>query len=135
MFDEPQELVIFSVALVTTREGQVTRPRMLILSKPSIEGAATSAIASQWISAVKASGSFPVVHDLTENLGMEVMDQKGITAPARPEVKTRVNYDHPVFSTKDEAARAEDADSLRVQDNDRSPRVTAIPDEGVVLKK
>lgn len=135
--NQPQELVIFQVALVITGEGQTRRPRMLILSKPSVDGAAPSAIATEWISLVKQASSFPVVHDLTENLGMEVASPALLSAkaPDRPKPETVVHREHPIFN-QDPYADKQSGKLPDVGSQPSTSRLTSeLPKEGVVLKE
>lgn len=95
----PQELCIFSVAFVMTGDGTQRRPRLLILSAPSVEGADPAKIAQEWISAAKTATSFPVVHDLHANTGLELAPASAMVAPERPRAvpEVRINREHPAF--------------------------------------
>lgn len=95
--EAPQELIVFSVAFVMTGEGTQRRPRLLILSAPSVEGADPAKIAQDWISAAKTATSFPVVHDLHANTGLELAPANPMIAPERPKPEVRVNREHPAF--------------------------------------
>lgn len=109
--DTPQELVIFQCAFVLTGEGAQKRPRLLILSAPTVEGVDTTKIAERWIQAVKAQGAFPVVNNLLDGTGFEVAlpDPKQALVD-KPAPMVRVNSDHPVF--KDRAADVAVADAV-----------------------
>lgn len=98
MIDTPQELVSFTVALVHTGEGASLRPRLLILSAPSIEGADATKIAERWIQSVKSQTSFPAVSNLIDGTGFEVAlpDPKPALVD-KPAPMVRVNTEHPVF--------------------------------------
>lgn len=111
--DTPQELCIFQCAFVITGEGAQKRPRLLILSAPSIEGADATKIAERWIQAVKAQGAFPVVNNLLDGTGFEVAlpDPKPALVD-KPAPSVRVNTDHPVFKDSGLSAR-EVADTLK----------------------
>lgn len=105
--DAPQELVIFQCALVYTGEGSTRRPRMLILSAPSVEGADTTKIAEQWIAAAKLANAFPAVNNLYDNTGLDVATSApSLVAPDRPKPEVRVNRDHPAFDLKPEDFQA-----------------------------
>lgn len=109
--EAPQELCIFQCAFVITGEGAQKRPRLLILSAPTIEGADATKIAERWIQAVKAQGAFPVVNNLLDGTGFEVAlpDPKPALVD-KPAPSVRVNSDHPVF--KDRAADVAIADAM-----------------------
>lgn len=110
---EPQELVIFQCAFVYTGEGTIKRPRLLILSAPTVEAADATKIAERWIQAVKAQGAFPVVNNLLDGTGFEVAlpDPKPALVD-KPAPSVRVNTDHPVF--KDSGLSAHEvADTLK----------------------
>jgi hypothetical protein len=99
----PQELVIIQCAFVITGEGSARRPRLLILSAPSVEGVDTTKLCEQWIAAAKAANTFPAVNNLYDNTGLDVASQApSLVAPDRPKPEVRVNRDHPAFDLRPE---------------------------------
>lgn len=92
----PQELVIFQCAFVFTGEGTQKRPRLLILSAPSVEGVDTTRVAEQWIQAVKAQNAFPTVNNLIDGTGLEV-SLPSVRPVDKPTPLVKVNTEHPVF--------------------------------------
>ena len=116
----PQELVIFPCAFVITGQGQASRPRILILGEPSVEGADAAKIVEAWLTKARATGVYPVINDLYANAGLELGHPANI-APTRPEIvaSPRVNRE-----LADQAIAARGA---------VPPEETGLPSEGIAV--